>query len=233
MAASKAKQYLSIGNKSILEHTIDVFLAHPQISDIVVVLHPDDIVFQSLDVASNAKVTTVIGGAQRVDSVLAGLKALNNNTPDSYVLVHDAARPCVCPKDISKLINTCVSSQLKSRIAGAILAVPVADTIKSAKSEKLKPHKHMSTIDTTVDRSSLWQAQTPQMFIANELIDAIESAIGKGHVITDESSAMEFSGKLVGLVEGQSSNIKITRPSDLALATFYLKQFELQPEQTK
>lgn len=211
MQAPKAKQYLEIHSKTILEHTISLMLSHPNISKVIAVLHPDDTIFNHLAIADNKRVQTIIGGAERVDSVLAGLKYLASTTNDQQVLVHDAARPCLSHKDISKLIHACGTQN------SGILAIPVADTIKQA--EPSKP-----LIKQTIDRSVLWQAQTPQLSNLALLIDAIESALREGATITDEASALEYAGVKVMLVEGQASNLKITRPADLALAEYYLSK---------
>ena len=223
MAATTAKQYIKINNKTILEHTLLVFLAHPSISNIVVVLHPDDHIFESLPVAKNERVTSVVGGSERVNSVLSGLEylrcvSLDNAVNQQFVMVHDAARPCLSHCELDKLIAACIALPSLSLTAsvGAILAIPVADTIKRAQ------YGNPSLIESTVDRSCLWQAQTPQMFRFETLIKAIKSGLTAGVAITDEASAIELSGQTVVLVEGLASNIKVTRPSDLRLAEFYL-----------
>ena len=223
MAAKNAKQYLSIQDKTILEHTIQVFLTHASIGPIVVVLNSEDKIFDSLAIASHPHILTAIGGQERVDSVLAGLFLLQSKGyTDEFVLVHDAARPCLDESDLSKLISECLQVCTKQpEISGAILASPVADTIKkSYHSETSDDPKFI--IDSTVDRSKLWHAQTPQMFRINELTSAIESGISLAKSLTDEASAIEYMGKQVLLVEGATSNLKITRPSDLPLALFYL-----------
>lgn len=209
MGASKAKQYLLLGDKTILEHTIELFLRHSKIGQIVVVLHPQDATFKTLSISKHDRVSAVTGGDERVDSVLAGLKHVHTHIESDWVLVHDAARPCLDHNDVDKLIEKSTQSN------GGILAVPVADTIKQA-------NAHTNTIKATVDRSNLWQAQTPQMFPTLTLINVIEHALKEGVMITDEASAMEHSGHSVQLVEGQSSNIKVTRRADLALAQYYL-----------
>ncbi|MFT6268518.1 MAG: 2-C-methyl-D-erythritol 4-phosphate cytidylyltransferase [Alphaproteobacteria bacterium] len=227
MAANKAKQYLSIQQKTILEHTVEVFLSHRDIGKIVVVLHPQDQIFATLSIANHPQVVAIVGGSERVDSVLAGLNFISNkHLATQFVLVHDAARPCINPSDITKLISQCTAISPSDEACGAILACPVTDTIKKASTEKVTLANTQSTyvIDKTIDRSLLWQAQTPQMFMVNELIAAIELGLANGKKITDEASAMENMGNYVMLVEGPSSNIKITKPSDVALATFYLSE---------
>ena len=217
MQSTVAKQYLTIGNRTVIEHTLDALLSHPQIHRVVVVLHPQDRTFTSLNIADNPLIDIVIGGPERVDSVLNGLQHCVNkvaSTENPWVLVHDAARPCVTHAELDDLFsseNTC---------DGAILAVPVSDTIKRA----AMPQKSTTfEIAETVDRTQLWQAQTPQFFPLHKLIDSIQLAQASGIKITDEASAMEHSKATIQLIEGRSTNIKITRPSDLALAAFYLR----------
>lgn len=216
MQSTVAKQYLTIGNRTVIEHTLDALLSHPQIDSVVVVLHPQDSEFRTLEIAASPLVEVVIGGTERVDSVLNGLQHCVNKVSlnsGSWVLVHDAARPCVTHKELNDLFsceNTC---------DGAILAVPVSDTIKrAAQSQKFATFE----IAETVDRAELWQAQTPQFFPLQKLITAIQLAQSSEVNITDEASAMEHAKASIQLIEGRSTNIKITRPSDLALAAFYL-----------
>lgn len=218
MAAKTAKQYLKIQDKSILEHTIDIFIDHPLILKIVVVIHPEDSIFEHLNISSHTKVVTVVGGAERADSVQAGLEFLIQHNADinKYVLVHDAARPCLSLDDLNKLLLSQTHLSAENHCVGAILATPVSDTIKRA-----QPLQDHPVIDQTLDREGLWLAQTPQMFKLGELLMAIKDSRTQG-LITDEASAVEISGKQVLLVEGQSSNIKVTRPADLGLAEFYL-----------
>ncbi len=208
MQIDKPKQYLLINNKTIIEHTIERLLSHPLIKQVVVSLSAEDDYFANLPIAGNAQVETVIGGKERYDSVLAGLRMVKEQ---QWVLVHDAARPCVTHTDIEQLIQHCVQSQ-----QGAILATPVRDTMK-----RTDPQGH---IHHTENRDNLWHAQTPQMFAAKALISALEQGINTGQNITDEASAMELIGKPCDVVSGREDNIKITRPSDVTLASFILTQ---------
>ena len=217
MQTSIPKQYLSIAGKTVIEHSISALLSHPRINKVMVVLHPNDENFSKLDCANNPQVLICQGGEERVDSVLKGLHACMKSsavTETDWVLVHDAARPCISLKEIDALLA------IREHSVGGILATPVSDTIKLAadsSSEESAPQ-----VQRTVDRTGLWQAQTPQFFPINDLIHAIEQAQQNTIQITDEASAMESVGATVKLVEGRSSNIKITRPSDLSLAEFYL-----------
>jgi 2-C-methyl-D-erythritol 4-phosphate cytidylyltransferase len=216
MQSSVAKQYLKIGEQTVIEHTLDALLSHPQVKSVVVVLHPQDSIFETLKVSHDSRVRAVTGGAERVDSVLSGLCHCANDSSipsDSWVLVHDAARPCVTHDELDALLANAELCE------GAILAIPVADTIKQASKNQ---SNDAPNIAKTIDRSQLWQAQTPQFFPLGKLIQAIQSAQNDHVQITDEASAMEHCNAKVKLVEGRSTNIKITRPSDLALAAFYL-----------
>ncbi len=212
MRASCPKQYLTINDKTILEHTVQRLLNHEAICHVVIALGEFDEYFPTTALANNSNVTRVIGGKERVDSVLAGLKSLNTEQ-EQWVLVHDAARPCVQHKDLTQLIKYCVEND-----HGGILAAPVRDTMKQATSTGI--------IDKTLDRSQMWHALTPQMYKTAELTSAIGDALVKDIVITDESSAMEAFGYASGLVSGSSDNIKITQPEDLRLAEFILQQQE-------
>lgn len=207
------KQYLKINQKCIIEHTIERLLSHPNINNIVVALSAHDEVFSTLDVSKQTNVATVIGGSERYDSVLAGINTL---TVDDWVLVHDAARPCITHQDITSLIQHCLNND-----HGAILATPVRDTMKRSDARQ--------QIVRTESRDNLWHAQTPQMYKCQQLRIAIEQAIANNLTITDESSAIEYAGLASAIVSGREDNIKITRPSDFTLAAFILNQ---QKEET-
>ncbi|WP_085299209.1 2-C-methyl-D-erythritol 4-phosphate cytidylyltransferase [Cognaticolwellia mytili] len=212
MRASCPKQYLTIKDKTILEHTVQRLLSHEAICHVVIALGEFDEYFPTTSLVSNNRVTCVIGGKERVDSVLAGLQSLHAEQ-EQWVLVHDAARPCVQHKDLTKLMTYCINNN-----HGGILAAPVRDTMKQATLRGI--------VDKTLDRSQMWHALTPQMYKTAELTAAIVDALAKGITITDESSAMEASGYASGLVSGSSDNIKVTQPEDLRLAEFILQQQE-------
>lgn len=148
------------------------------------------------------------GGAERADSVLGGLRAACL-PPESWVLVHDAARPCVRPSEVSHLIDEVTAD---SSAAGGILAVPMADTVKRADARR--------RIIETVPRSGLWRAATPQLFRAGELIGALNAGLDG---ITDEASAMERAGKTIKVVSCRATNIKVTEPGDERLAECLLE----------
>lgn len=213
MLANCPKQYLEINQQSILSHTVQRLLSHERIAKVVLVLSDNDDYFSQTDLVDNENIIRVSGGKERVDSVLQGLYALNSEK-NPWVLVHDAARPCVTHHDIDELIHQCVTNDM-----GGLLAAPVTDTIKQS-----EPAQALENKITTVDRSQLWHALTPQMYKSVDLIQAIERAQQKGLPITDESSAIELAGLSSQLVPASRENIKITRPEDLALAAFYLQQ---------
>jgi len=210
MDAGVPKQYLSIAGKTILEHTLLILLQQECLEKLVVVLASDDHRWQQLAVFNDPRVDVVEGGKERCHSVLKGLEYLQAvATEDDWVLVHDVARPCIQSIDIERLLQT-----LGEGTTGGLLAIPVTDTIKQVDSQH--------AVTATLDRSGLWQAQTPQMFRCGELRQALAEGIASGLPITDEASAIELAGGRVRVVEGSPVNIKITRPEDLALAAFYL-----------
>jgi len=209
------KQYLPICGKPVLAHSISVFQFHPMISSITVVLAEDDQLFESAVGLLAAKVNTVTGGETRAHSVRNGLKYIADNYSDKdWALVHDAARPCLSTSRLEKFLEQGLESA-----NGAILAVPVGDTLKRAGDS----HE----IVATVDRSRLWAAQTPQLFRVGVLAEAIDAAQMAGCELTDEASAMEFIGVRPLLVMGSAANIKITHSSDLAIAEALLARNEL------
>ena len=210
MKADRPKQYLKINGKTILEHTIEKLLSHPQVSQIVVAISDDDPYYPELALNQNPKVVRVSGGSERADSVLSALNCIAEQKLSDWVMVHDAARPCVQLSDIDKLISGAMSHDV-----GAILAAPVRDTMKRGA---------QGQIEHTVERADLWHALTPQMFRTKPLWKALSEALQQGVSITDEASAFEWKGLSPALVAGRSDNFKITQPEDLALAEFYLSQ---------
>ncbi|MFP1981399.1 2-C-methyl-D-erythritol 4-phosphate cytidylyltransferase [Lonsdalea quercina] len=206
MQIDRPKQYLKIGNKTILEHTVDALFQHPRIRKAIIAVSPDDDYFHTLPLASNPRIQIVQGGRQRADSVLAGLRQVQGV---EWVLVHDAARPCLHPNDLARLLELTSRSDV-----GGILAAPVRDTMKRSNAQ--------GAIEHTVERNALWHALTPQLFPLMLLKNSLERALSEGAEITDEASALEFCGYHPQIVSGRADNIKVTRPEDLALAEFYL-----------
>ena len=215
MSTNIPKQYLPLGGKTVLEHTLDTLLACRQLAGVVVALSEGDGYWPDLqDRYSSERLETVVGGAERCHSVLNGLTRLAGKTDaDDWVLVHDAARPCVRMTDIDILVNA-----LSATSHGGLLGVPVADTMKQVDGD--------NRVTATVAREGLWHAYTPQMFRIGRLRAALQHAIDNDLLVTDEASAMELAGYQPQMVQGQRDNIKITVPSDLELAAFYLQTRE-------
>jgi len=213
MQADCPKQYLKIQNKTVLEHTLSVF-EHPNtISGIVLSLAEEDPLWPSVKqgLANYAlPLYESQGGEERCHSVFNAMTELQKYAQaQDWVLVHDAARPCVSWSDIQKLID-----ELKNDAVGGLLASPVKDTIKQS---NLEGH-----VASTVDRSHLWRALTPQMFRFELLYTALQLALEKKLWVTDDAPAIEQLGHKPKLIEGSSDNIKITTPEDLVLAELYL-----------
>ena len=218
MGADCPKQYLTINGVSVLEHTVLGLLSHPQINHVILSISNTDQYFRESHLYEHPDVTCVSGGKERVDSVLNGLYAVNQ---DEYpwVLVHDAARPCITHQDISGLIKQCLAQH-----TGGILAMPVRDTMKRGAITSTK----QNLIVETVEREQLWHALTPQLYKTSLLISAIESGLRQELNITDESSAIELANMASLIIPGSAENIKITHPDDLLLAEFYLMKQNAQ-----
>jgi len=214
MKSSVAKQYLTLQGKSILENTIDVFLTLPFVQKVVVVLAPNDDFFSDLAVSKHPKVTTAVGGKERVNSVFNGVKHVAKLGLD-WVMVHDAARPCLPQADVENLFQSCLTAG-----KAGILATKVRDTMKRAVSGT-------EQIASTVEREDLWHALTPQCAEVTQLLNALElSKVDEQSfdpMITDEASAIELASLPVLLVEGSARNIKVTHPEDLELAQIFLQ----------
>lgn len=211
MQAECPKQYLTIGRHSIVEHAIHALLRHPRIERVIVAIGPEDRQFEQLPIAQDPRVTVTEGGKQRADSVMAGLKLAGDA---DWVLVHDAARPCLHADDLERLLAITAHSKV-----GGILAAPVRDTMKRAEPGR-------ETIAHTVERQDLWHALTPQLFPLPLLKQCLQRTLDEGANVTDEASALEYCGYHPQLIAGRADNIKVTRPEDLALAAFYLTQLD-------
>ncbi|TGD76057.1 2-C-methyl-D-erythritol 4-phosphate cytidylyltransferase [Mangrovimicrobium sediminis] len=214
MGSDIPKQYLRFDGVTLLEHSVNALLRDPRIESVTVAVSENDTHADTLPLFADPRVQRVTGGAQRADSVLAGLRAVPGD-PDDWVLVHDAARPGLPEADLARLIDQVLASQV-----GGILAEAIVDTVKYVGDSGLVEH--------TLDRSRLWCAQTPQMFRLGELGAALEGALAQGLPVTDEASAMEHAGLPVQLVPGSPANFKVTAPDDLALAAWYLAWKEEQ-----
>lgn len=212
MQSAIPKQYLPLSNKTILDQTLSRLLSVANIAGIILALSADDEYFSQSVYVSHPKIYRVVGGQERSDSVLAALEFLEDKiTSDDWVLVHDAARPCISLESIDQLIKSLCDDPV-----GGILAIPVADTLK-----RCNPQQE---IIETLDRSSLWQAQTPQMFRYGVLYASLKKANANQQLVTDEASAIELAGLSAKILAGRTDNIKVTRPTDLDLAEFILQK---------
>jgi 2-C-methyl-D-erythritol 4-phosphate cytidylyltransferase len=208
MGAQFPKQYLLLAGKPLIWHALKTLTGVPEIAQVFVVLAPDDAHWDGCDWSAFAGRLAVLrcGGATRAESVTNGLRAMREQVAASdWVLVHDAARCCLTPAHVEKLI-----SEVGDDPVGGLLAVPVADTLKRAQDGQ--------RVAATVAREGLWQAQTPQMFRHGMLLDALEYA----PAVTDEASAIEALGLRPKLVAADATNLKVTWPLDLQLAGWIL-----------
>ena len=212
MGGEVPKQYLPLQGKTVIEHTLERLLQLESITGIIVALNQLDNRFSQLPISQHAKIHTVIGGKERSDSVLSALNSLQKKAKLSdWILVHDAARCCILPEKVQTLLQTLASDEV-----GGILGVPASDTLKQVNSEQ--------KILTTLDRQTVWQAQTPQMFRFSLLRDALQQAQHYERAITDEASAVELAGFESSMVMGHHDNIKITHPEDLAIAAAIMQR---------
>ncbi len=215
MQSTIPKQFISINGLSVLSHTIERLLHVESLCSIVVVV--DESTYSEQKIAfDHPNIAICVGGATRAESVRNGLQHLAAVTePDSQVLVHDAARPCVRVADIYRLIDEVAGDK-----HGGLLAMPVTDTIKRSDGNQ--------QLLETVDRDQLWRAATPQLFSIVLLLQALNDSLSNAAAITDEASAMQLAGYRPKLVQCSADNIKVTTPTDIALAEHYLnaQQFE-------
>ena len=209
MKADRPKQYLSVHNKTILEHSLSVFLGSDHIEGVQLCLSPKDEYWQDIAFSHEKLLPVCGGGERRSDSVLLGLAALAKNADvEDWVLVHDAARPCLTQELLNMLIAKLVDDPV-----GGILATPVADTLKNVS---------QGYIENTIDRSAMWAAQTPQMFRLGFLQECLQKALAADIAVTDEASCVEAAGFQPRVVLGTRSNIKVTYPEDLAWVDCFL-----------
>lgn len=206
------KQYTHLLGQPVMSHSIEAVMKHPAVKRVTVALAPDDGIYDELIKPVFPNVGIAAGGDSRAQSVLNGLRFIRDTDPDTeWVMVHDAARPCLAVSSLNALLEQGLASG-----SGAILAVPVSDTLKIA--------NQAGEIERTADRRRYWFAQTPQLFRIEELIVNLAAALVSGQPPTDEAEAMEQAGVHPLLVEGRASNIKITGAEDLALAEFILQR---------
>lgn len=207
--ADKPKQYVEIGGKTVLEHTVCIFQNHPSIDMTVVIVSPEDVLADGFQTAFAGVEVWKIGGRTRAETVRNGVEKLLETglaSADDNILVHDAARCCLPSEALTRLIE-----QAGNAAEGGILAIPVADTLKRAEGGQ---------ISATVDRSGLWQAQTPQLFQAGLLYRALAAENLEG--ITDEASAVEKLGVRPLLIQGDARNLKLTQPQDAYIVRLLL-----------
>jgi 2-C-methyl-D-erythritol 4-phosphate cytidylyltransferase len=212
MASGIPKQYLPLAGKTVIEHALDALLSCTRVHTIVVAVAADDDHWPAIaNRYGQRPVESVRGGDERSHSVLNALDHLTESAGESdWVLVHDAARPCLRTGDIDTLIDTLADDD-----SGGLLGMPVADTMKQVDAS--------TRVERTVDREALWHALTPQMFRLGPLRSALRQALAAGRQVTDEAAAMELAGHRPRMIQGHRDNIKITLPADLALAAFYLQ----------
>lgn len=209
VGGDRPKQYQTLAGRPLIAHTLARLAAHPLIAGLMVTLAADDSYWSGLDTLHGKPVFTAVGGVERSDSVLAGLAALPAAIGvDDFVLVHDAARPCVRLADISRLV------ELAAQTDGGLLGAPLRDTLKHADAR--------DRVERTEPRECRWRAFTPQMFRRGPLSAALREAARRGVKVSDEAMAMELAGFAPLLVEGAEDNIKVTTAADFALAEFLL-----------
>ncbi len=215
MGLSSPKQYMKLGCEAMLTHTVRALRNVSRVGEIAVVVSPTDPYIDDVakDFPPGVRVLRC-GGKERAESVVNGLVAAGFPR-DAWVLVHDAARPCVKPAEVARLIDAVLTDET---VAGGILASPVADTVK-----RVDSRRH---ILETVPRTDLWRAATPQMFRQHDLIEALSGDLSN---ITDEASAMERLGRPVKIVPGRTTNIKVTEPADAVLAGLLLGDSSVIP----
>lgn len=212
MGAALPKQYLSIGGRTVAEHTLSRLLAYARLQQVMVALAADDVLFAALPLAADPRLASCVGGRERAHSVANALAALAPQArDDDFVLVHDIARPCLRLSDLARLADSVAADPV-----GGLLAQRVTDTVKQAGAD--------GRADATLAREATWLAATPQMFRYRLLRDALAQAARDGVLVTDEAQAIERLGHRPLLVECARDNIKITRPEDLALAAFWLQR---------
>jgi 2-C-methyl-D-erythritol 4-phosphate cytidylyltransferase len=215
--AATPKQYAPLAGRTVIEWALAPFLEDPRCVGIVVALAPQDRRWAQVAARlAGRAVSVTAGGAQRSLSVRNALASLEGRAASAdWILVHDAARPCLAPEDLARLLQT-----LAAHPVGGLLATPAADTLKRA--QDAEPVNASYEIAQTVDRSFLWRALTPQMFRHGRLCAALDAAHAAGRFPSDESQAIEWLGDHPLLIEGRSSNLKITTADELSLAAAIL-----------
>ena len=210
MCSDVPKPYLLLGDRYLIDVTLERLLGVSQIAGVYVALHAEDRWWKGTASAASKLVSPYRGGPERADSVRAGLDRIRDEAlADDWVLVHDVARPCVRATDIETLLTT-----LSEDPVGGLLAAPLSDTVKRVADD--------SRVDGTADRTRLWRALTPQVFRFGLLDRALQQALVSDIRVTDEASAIEALGYRPRIIRGRPDNIKVTVPEDLALAAWFL-----------
>jgi len=205
------KQYTPLLGRPIVSWSVSSLLADPGLAGVMIALSPGDTRWAAIAESRDPRVRTCEGGERREHSVANALEALAEVATDTdWVLVHDAARPCLRGEDLQALVVA-----LQEDAVGGLLAVPVSDTLKRADDSM--------RVEATVPRESLWRALTPQMFRFGLLRRALALCLERGRAVTDEASAIECLGLRPTLVRGHADNIKVTNPEDAALAAAILR----------
>ena len=205
----RPKQYARLCGRTVIEWALDLFLTDPRCAGAVVALAQGDPYWPAI---ATPTVAPAAGGQERSQSVRNGLATLAERAkPDDWILVHDAARPCLPRQDLDRLL-----AELATHPVGGLLASPAADTLKRSDAAR--------EVWETVDRAGLWRALTPQMFRYGRLCEALDRAHAAGRIPTDEAQAIEWLGDSPKLVEGAATNLKITSAADLAIAAALLKE---------
>jgi 2-C-methyl-D-erythritol 4-phosphate cytidylyltransferase len=206
MGSGTPKQYAPLLGRAVIEWTIMVFLRRADCLGVVVALAEGDRTFRNLSISYDPRVSLCVGGTNRIDSVISGLNALADRAQGGdWILVHDAARPCLSDHDLASLLT-----ELGEDAVGGLLAAPLADTLKQSDGG--------DRVTATVERAGLWRALTPQMFRYETLARALQNARDQSVVVTDDAQAIEMLGLKPRLVTGRADNIKITYPEDLQSA---------------
>jgi 2-C-methyl-D-erythritol 4-phosphate cytidylyltransferase len=212
MGQETPKQYMPLAGRPMIYHALLTLCANAEITTVFVVLSPEDSLWRTFDWSTFGDKLQPLycGGQTRSESVLNGLLA-SELEPEDWVLVHDAARPCLSALQLTHLLD-----ELRNDDVGGLLAVPVADTLKRSDA--------MQRVEHTESRASLWQAQTPQMFRTGLLVKALQSVPN----VTDDASAIEALGLKPKLVSSDSSNFKVTYPQDMQMAELLLQHGKIK-----
>jgi len=222
LGAERPKQYLPLAGRSMLEWSLQIFLTDADCRGLVIALSPADEHWPAVRAKLSRRLIEAPGGEERSDSVRQALETLRQRGAGDadWVLVHDAARPCVTRGEVDALLQGVAreGGESDAPLAGGLLALPLADTLKRGVIER-----GSSISRETVSRDGLWRALTPQMFRLGPLLEALRAALAAGRAPTDEAQAMEWCGAQPRLVTGESTNLKVTTAADLLIAEGILR----------